>query len=47
MPQEVPQKNVVDSSGWIEYFADGPNAEFFEAAILDASSLVVPSIAIY
>jgi toxin FitB len=43
----VPQKNVVDSSGWLEYFADGPNAEFFEAAILDASSLVVPSISIY
>ena len=43
----MPQKNVVDSSGWIEYFADGPNAEFFEAAILDASSLVVPSISIY
>ena len=38
---------MVDSSGWIEYFADGPNAEFFEAAILDASSLVVPSISIY
>ena len=43
----MPQKNVVDSSGWIEYFADGPNAEFFEAAILEASSLVVPSISIY
>ena len=47
MPLEVPQKNVVDSSGWIEYFADGPNAGFFEAAILDAGSLVVPSISIY
>jgi toxin FitB len=45
--QEVPQKNVVDSSGWIEYFADDPNAEFFEAAILEASSLIVPSISIY
>ncbi len=43
----MPQKNVVDSSGWIEYFADGPNAEFFEDAIMDASSLVVPSINIY
>ena len=43
----MPQKNVVDSSGWIEYFADGPNADFFEAAIVDASSLVVPSISIY
>lgn len=21
--------NVVDSSGWLEYFADGPNADFF------------------
>ncbi|CAN5776244.1 hypothetical protein BH23ACT11_BH23ACT11_07620 [soil metagenome] len=40
-------KNVVDSSGWIEYFADGPNADFFEAAIEDASALVVPSICIY
>jgi hypothetical protein len=38
---------VVDSSGWIEYFADGPNVEFFEAAILDAGSLEVPSISIY
>ena len=46
MPQ-VPQKNVVDSSDWIEYFADGPNAGSFEAAIVDASSLVVPSISIY
>ena len=43
----MPQQNVVDSSGWIEYFADGPNADFFEAVIVDASSLVVPSISIY
>lgn len=40
-------RNVVDSSGWIEYFADGPNADFFEAAIRDTRSLVVPSICIY
>ena len=40
-------KNVVGSSGWVEYFADGPNADFFEAAIEDAASLVVPSISIY
>ena len=25
--------NVVDSSGWLEYFADGPNADFFAEAI--------------
>lgn len=28
-----PDVNVVDSSGWLEYFADGPNAAFFTAAI--------------
>ena len=39
--------SVVDSSGWIEYFADGPNASFFEAAIQDADSLVVPAITLY
>ncbi|MDT8321103.1 MAG: type II toxin-antitoxin system VapC family toxin [Xanthomonadales bacterium] len=36
--------NVVDSSAWLEYFADGPNAEHFAAAIEDTSNLVVPSI---
>lgn len=41
------RSNVVDSSGWIEYFADGPNAAFFEEAILDAASLVVPAISLY
>lgn len=43
----MPANNVVDSSGWIEYFADGPNADFFEVAIENAVSLVVPSISIY
>lgn len=36
--------NVVDSSAWLEYFADGPNAGHFAAAIEDTSALVVPSI---
>ncbi|MGQ9585179.1 MAG: type II toxin-antitoxin system VapC family toxin [Anaerolineae bacterium] len=39
--------NVVDSSGWLEYFADGPNADFFAPAIEDTAGLVVPSIALY
>jgi predicted nucleic acid-binding protein len=39
--------NVVDSSGWLEYFADGPNADFFAPAIESISELVVPSISIY
>lgn len=39
--------NVVDSSGWLEYFADGPNADFFAPAIEGLAELVVPSISIY
>ncbi len=36
--------NVVDSSGWLEYLADGPNANFFAPAIEDVARLVVPTI---
>ena len=36
--------NVVDSSAWLEYFADGPNARFFADAIEDTDHLLVPSI---
>jgi toxin FitB len=36
--------NVVDSSAWLEYFADGPNAGYFAAAVEDVDALVVPSI---
>lgn len=37
---------VVDSSGWIEYFTDGPNAEHFAGAIREVDDLIVPSIII-
>lgn len=39
--------NVVDSSGWIEYFIGSSNADFFASAIENESNLVVPSITIY
>lgn len=39
--------NVVDSSGWLEYFADGENADFFAPAIENTDGLVVPTISIY
>ena len=39
--------NVVDSSGWLEYFADGPNADFFAAPILAVEELIVSTISIY
>lgn len=35
--------NVVDSSGWLEYFADSANAEFFAPAIEETEALLVPS----
>ena len=39
--------NLVDSSGWLEYFADGRNANFFAAAIEDTENLIVSTINIY
>lgn len=39
--------NVVDSSGWLEYFADGVNASHFAAPLADVGSLIVPAISIY
>jgi predicted nucleic acid-binding protein len=39
--------NVVDSSGWLEYFADGENADFFANAIENIEDLIVPAISIY
>ena len=39
--------NVVDSSAWLEYFANGPNAAFFAGPIEEAERLVVPSLTIY
>jgi toxin FitB len=39
--------NVVDSSGWLEYFAGGVNAAFFASAIEDTEHLLIPVICIY
>ena len=39
--------NVVDSSGWLEYFADGANADFFAPAIEDTPNLIVPSVSLF
>ena len=39
--------NVVDSSGWLEYFANSSLASEFAPAIEDAEHLIVPSISIY
>ena len=39
--------NVVDSSGWLEYFADSPNAAFFAPAIEATRELLVPTLSLY
>jgi toxin FitB len=36
--------NLVDSCGWLEYFANGPNADFYAAALEDTGTLLVPTI---
>lgn len=38
--------NVVDSSAWLEFFADGPNAGAFAPPIEDVKHLLVPSLSI-
>jgi predicted nucleic acid-binding protein len=39
--------NLVDSSGWLEYFSDGPRASVFEKPLNDVEKLIVPSICLY
>jgi predicted nucleic acid-binding protein len=39
--------NIVDSSGWLAYFADEPNAKHFQTPLKDTASLIVPSVTIY
>ena len=39
--------NVVDSSAWLEYFADGANASFFAGPIEDIEALLVPTISLF
>ena len=39
--------NVVDSSGWLEYFSDSAHAAQFLPALEDTNNLLVPIITIY
>jgi predicted nucleic acid-binding protein len=39
--------NLVDSSGWVEYFENGANADFFAPGIQETDSLIVPTICLY
>lgn len=39
--------NVVDSSGWLEYFAGGRHTRTFAPVLEDTESLIVPAISVY
>ena len=39
--------NAVDSSAWLEYFADTKRAKLFAAAIEDTDHLIVPVVTVY
>lgn len=39
--------NVVDSSGWIEYFIDAAGADNFAAAIEKTDQLIVPAMSFF
>jgi len=39
--------NIVDSSGWLAYFADEPSAKHFHKPLNEPSSLIVPTVTIY
>ena len=39
--------NILDSSGWLAYFADEPNAKHFLTPLNDPAALVVPTVTIY
>ena len=39
--------NVVDSSGWVEYFTKGTNAKFFVPSVQDVENLLIPAVCLY
>lgn len=39
--------NLVDSCGWLEYFGNGTNADFFAPVIENLGALIVPSLVVF
>ena len=39
--------NIIDSSGWLEYFSDSDRAYLFSDAIENTEQLIVPVITVY
>jgi predicted nucleic acid-binding protein len=38
---------VLDSSGWLEYFGDGPHADEFAARLKNPANVLTPTVALY
>lgn len=39
--------NVIDSSGWLEYFINGSNADFFAPVIENTDEILVPTVSLF
>ncbi len=39
--------NVVDSSGWLEFFGNGSNADFFAGPLAQPDKLIVPALSVF
>lgn len=39
--------NVVDSSGWLEFFGNGSNADFFSGPLAEPHKLIVPALSVF
>lgn len=39
--------NIIDSSGWLEYFTNGSNANFFAPVIESTGEVLVPIISLF
>ena len=46
IPPPAEGLHVVDSSGWIEYFTDSPNADAFAPLVEHPELLIVPSLSL-
>ena len=46
-PLTMGRLHLVDSSGWLEYFTDGPSAARFAEPLSDPDRLVVPTIGLH
>ena len=38
---------VIDSSGWLEFFGDGPHADEFAARLRNPANVLTPTVALY